>query len=79
MLRLTYGYHVEKEDDPFLTGAITALRNFGKLTTPGAFLVDLIPACGFLTRFFFENLPINILSEIPTALDAWYFVPQDCG
>jgi hypothetical protein len=47
MLRLTYGYHVKKADDPFLAGAITALRNFIKLTTPGAFLVDLIPACEF--------------------------------
>ena len=45
MLRVTYGYHVQKADDPFLVGGLTSLGNFSKVTTPGTFLVDSIPSC----------------------------------
>lgn len=42
---MTYGYHVEDESDPFLDASCEAMENFSKSTTPGAFLVDIIPQC----------------------------------
>lgn len=43
ILRTTYGYHAESIDDAFLKIGLMGIDNFGKATTPGAFLVDLIP------------------------------------
>jgi hypothetical protein len=42
--RVTYGYSVQSADDPFLADPIAAMVNFSKVTTPGNFLVDFIPA-----------------------------------
>ncbi|KAJ7581367.1 cytochrome P450 [Mycena floridula] len=43
IMMATYGYHLEDENDPFLTTPLTAMENFSKATAPGAWLVDIIP------------------------------------
>lgn len=47
-MRVTYGYYIQSEDDPYLTVVLTAMTNFSKATAPGTFLVDFIPACASL-------------------------------
>jgi len=42
-MRATYGYHVKDEKDPFLTLPLTAMENFSQATTPGSWLVDVVP------------------------------------
>ncbi|KAF7378499.1 Cytochrome p450 [Mycena sanguinolenta] len=54
-LRIAYGYHLREgpDKDPFLQEFETAGHNFVKSTTPGAFLVDIIP----VFRYWPEWLP----------------------
>ncbi|PCH44802.1 cytochrome P450 [Wolfiporia cocos MD-104 SS10] len=43
ILNLTYGYHVELDEDPMLKVADEAMQSFSMLTAPGAFIVDFLP------------------------------------
>ncbi|KAJ6451319.1 cytochrome P450 [Mycena sanguinolenta] len=54
-LRIAYGYHIDPEpqQDVFLEMFNTCAVNFSLATTPGAFLVDIIPAL----RYWPEWLP----------------------
>ncbi|KAJ7704761.1 cytochrome P450 [Mycena rosella] len=54
-LRIAYGYHIVEgpESDPYLEAFETSVNNFGSTTTPGAFLIDIIPAL----RYWPEWLP----------------------
>ncbi|KAJ7157011.1 cytochrome P450 [Mycena crocata] len=42
-LRITYGYTVQSENDPIVSLANSVMDEFSVSTTPGAFLVDLLP------------------------------------
>ena len=42
-MRLTYGYEVQDDKDPFVTLIERANDNFSVATVPGAFLVDFFP------------------------------------
>lgn len=44
ILKVTYGYGIQADEDPFVELANRAMANVSLVTTPGAFLVDLIPA-----------------------------------
>jgi len=44
ILRISHGYQVKDDHDPFLELAENALRIFAKCTTQGAFLVDAFPS-----------------------------------
>ena len=44
ILKVTYGYTVQEEKDPFIELAEKVMAVFSRLVTPGAYLVDLIPA-----------------------------------
>jgi hypothetical protein len=50
ILRITYGYEIEEENDPFVSTVDKALEYFSLSSTPGCFLVDLVPSCTFLQR-----------------------------
>jgi hypothetical protein len=56
--RVTYGYSVQSADDPFLTDPIASMVNFSKVTTPGNFLVDFIPARRSYYSFIIINMPV---------------------
>jgi hypothetical protein len=48
ILNVTYGYNIEPHgEDPLVRLANHALKQFSEATVPGAWLVDLIPACKF--------------------------------
>ncbi|KAF8599312.1 cytochrome P450 [Ceratobasidium sp. AG-I] len=44
VLKLTYGYNVNDRNDRFVVMADNAMDMFSTVTTPGAFLVDVIPS-----------------------------------
>ncbi|KAF8626581.1 hypothetical protein AX15_004794 [Amanita polypyramis BW_CC] len=44
ILRIAYGYDVKEENDPFVAIADEALEQFSVSVSPGAFLVNLVPA-----------------------------------
>ncbi|PPQ88179.1 hypothetical protein CVT25_005144 [Psilocybe cyanescens] len=51
IMRVTYGYYIQSEDDPYLTVVLAAMTNFSKATAPGTFLVDFIPALKYMPRW----------------------------
>ncbi|KAF8134338.1 cytochrome P450 [Boletus edulis] len=52
ILEVTYGYTVQEGTDPFVTLADKVMAIFSLVTTPGAFLVDVIPALRHLPEWF---------------------------
>jgi hypothetical protein len=44
ILKITYGYDVLPENDPFVMHAEREMKELTKMVTPGAYLVDMIPA-----------------------------------
>lgn len=45
ILRISHGYEVKENNDPFVKLAEQATEQFSLSTAPGGFMVDLIPAC----------------------------------
>lgn len=45
IFKVTYGYTVQEENDPFVELADKVMAMISIVATPGAFLVDVIPAC----------------------------------
>ena len=45
ILRITYGYDVQDSNDPLISIAEAAMRGFSDACVPGAWLVDIFPAC----------------------------------
>jgi len=45
ILRISHGYHIQEDRDPFVDLADTAVDQFSRSTATGAFMVDIIPAC----------------------------------
>ena len=43
ILRISYGYEVKENNDPFVELADKATEQFSLATAPGGFLVDVIP------------------------------------
>ncbi|KAF8840876.1 cytochrome P450 [Paxillus ammoniavirescens] len=52
ILKVTYGYTAQADEDPFVELADRAMANISLVATPGAFLVDLIPALRYLPEWF---------------------------
>ncbi|KAF8554746.1 cytochrome P450 [Imleria badia] len=52
LLKVTYGYTVQEGKDPFVELAEKAMAVASLLATPGAFLVDVIPALRYLPEWF---------------------------
>ncbi len=48
ILRITHGYKIKEDNDPFITLADQVMLHFSLATAPGGFIVDLIPACMLL-------------------------------
>lgn len=45
ILKITYGYDVQDSNDPLVDIAEGAIMGFSQASTPGAWLVDIIPIC----------------------------------
>ncbi|KIM67833.1 hypothetical protein SCLCIDRAFT_1189995 [Scleroderma citrinum Foug A] len=52
ILRISHGYHIQEERDPFVDLADTAVDQFSRSTAPGAFMVDIIPALRYVPEWF---------------------------
>ncbi|KAG6375632.1 cytochrome P450 [Boletus reticuloceps] len=52
ILEVTYGYTVQEGTDPFVTLADEVMAIVSLIATPGAFLVDVIPALRLLPEWF---------------------------
>jgi hypothetical protein len=77
ILNVIYGYNIEPHgEDPLVRLADLALTQFSEAIAPGAWLVDLIPACELTMFWAFglngPNLAYHwlIFSEIYTRVDA---------
>ena len=44
ILKITYGYAIQGENDPFVELADNVMTMLAQITTPGAYMVDFIPA-----------------------------------
>jgi hypothetical protein len=44
ILRISYGYEVKENNDPFVDLADRALEEFSQATAHGAFMVDIMPS-----------------------------------
>ena len=69
-MRVTYGYQVESTDDPMLAIALQSLGNFSKISTPGTFLVDQIPARKYNSCPIVDDELNIVFSSILTQMDA---------
>ncbi|KAF8642677.1 hypothetical protein AX16_009439 [Volvariella volvacea WC 439] len=52
IMRITYGYEVKEKDDYFVDLLYTGMKGFSELTTPGRFLVELIPPLKHIPDWF---------------------------
>ncbi|EAU84016.2 cytochrome P450 [Coprinopsis cinerea okayama7 len=52
ILRISHGYRVKEDDDPLVAVADEAMHQFALATTPGGFLVNLIPPLKHLPDWF---------------------------
>jgi len=52
ILRISHGYEVKENHDPFVDLADKAVDQFSKSTATGAFLVDVIPALAYVPDWF---------------------------
>ncbi|KAG0702310.1 cytochrome P450 [Suillus ampliporus] len=52
ILRISHGYEVKENDDPFIDLADRALDQFSRSTAPGAFMVDIVPSLAKVPEWF---------------------------
>ncbi|KAK7682349.1 hypothetical protein QCA50_014554 [Cerrena zonata] len=52
ILMMTYGYSVEGDNDYFVNVVDKAIANFSLATSPGTFMMDIIPSLRFLPKWF---------------------------
>jgi hypothetical protein len=45
ILRISHGYEVKENNDPFIDLADRVMDQFSRSTIPGAFIVDIVPFC----------------------------------
>ena len=48
---MTYGYKIQENDDYFVNVVDKAIANFALATSPGTFLMDIIPILGYLPKW----------------------------
>ncbi|KAG0702313.1 cytochrome P450 [Suillus ampliporus] len=52
ILRISHGYEVKENNDPFIDLADRALDQFSRSTAPGAFMVDIVPLLAKVPEWF---------------------------
>jgi len=51
ILRISHGYEVKERDDPFVALAEEGMLQISLAAAPGAFLVDIVPACALFLYY----------------------------
>lgn len=68
ILRISHGYEVQENNDPFVELADKATEQFSVATAPGGYMVDVIPAC----EWFFSPLT-SFIKPIPVRhIPPWF-------
>ena len=76
---MTYGYTVQEGRDPFVDLAEKVMDMLSLVATPGAFLVDLIPACkAKLKHPLAQKHSEAIYSTISPGMVPWYGFLAGC-
>lgn len=81
ILKITYGYDVEDENDPFVEQADEYMQKVSLMATPGAFLVDLIPPCWYSAILSLIKYPLNqfvLYSEVYSRVVPRWRFQEDC-
>ena len=67
ILKISHGYSVKGNGDPLVEMAQMAMDNLSETTTPGRFLVDLLPFCKFSVslRFIVVTRPVLLVRRFP--------------
>ncbi|KAG1723174.1 cytochrome P450, partial [Suillus paluster] len=52
ILRISHGYEVKENNDPFIDLADRAVDRFSRSTAPGAFMVDIVPSLAKVPEWF---------------------------
>ncbi|KAG0709796.1 cytochrome P450 [Suillus ampliporus] len=55
ILRISHGYEVDENNDPFIDLADRALDQFSQSSAPGAFIVDIVPFCKVIVPEWFPG------------------------
>jgi hypothetical protein len=78
---MSHGYQVNEDYDPIVDVVDTATNQFSLATAPGAFLVDVIPACevfSFGTTGSMMTFSFFLFSALCTGMVPWRSVEEDC-
>ena len=74
ILKITYGYNIEPHgEDPLVSLADLALQQFSNAIVPGAWLVDLIPACEYFTP---PKLTFGLILRVPLMQITVKYIPE---
>jgi hypothetical protein len=71
VMSLTYGYDVKESSDHFVVVAEELLTLARKSMSPGALLVNDLPACTCCTCFFLKLFSQLSYSKVPARLVPW--------
>jgi hypothetical protein len=77
---MSHGYQVQENSDPIVDVVDTATEQFSLATAPGAFLVDVIPACGVVSSSIIVRCLLidNLSSALCAGMVPWCCVEEDC-
>ena len=78
ILRIPHGYSVKEDGDPLVEMANKAMHNSSVITTPGRFLVDMLPIRMFQNLYNSSQSLKCFASAILARVAPWVRVPQRC-
>ncbi|KIK38430.1 hypothetical protein CY34DRAFT_809316, partial [Suillus luteus UH-Slu-Lm8-n1] len=81
ILRISHGYEVKENDDPFIDLADSAMDHFSRSTVPGAFIVDTMPFLANVPEWFpgagFKRLARECRQTLKELVDLPYKFVKD--
>lgn len=76
ILKVTYGYTAQEEKDPFVELADKVMHVISLTVDPGAFLVDIVPACMRNLNALCCQIHTQVTcSKAPPGMVPWYGLP----
>ncbi|KAG1872931.1 cytochrome P450 [Suillus subalutaceus] len=76
ILRISHGYEVKENNDPFIDLADRAMDQFSRSTAPGAFIVDIVPFLANVPEWFpgagFKRLAREWCQDLKDMVDVPY-------
>ncbi|KAG0699878.1 cytochrome P450 [Suillus ampliporus] len=75
ILRISHGYEVKENDDPFVDLADRAINIFSQSIAPGAFMVDIVPSLAVVPEWFPGTGFKRIAREWHEVIEEWIAAP----